>query len=62
MLRSNRDMCSNWNALVAAAETIDNRPTEKGLETQIFFWQFPIPECVTIMWSINGAIMPSVSY
>ena len=26
-------MFSNWNALVAAAETIDNRPMEKGLET-----------------------------
>ena len=22
-----------------------------------FFWQFPILECVTIRWSINGAVM-----
>ena len=35
-LRSNRDVCSNWNALVAAAETVDNRPMEKGLETCTF--------------------------
>ena len=62
MLRSNRDVCCNWNALVAAAETIDNRPMEKGLETQIFLGQFPILERITIMWTINGAIMPSVSY
>ena len=31
-----------------AGISIDNRPTEKGLETRNFFLQFPIPVRVTV--------------
>ena len=42
MRRSNRGVCFNWNALVAAAETTNN--ISLGMKTALFTVLFPLVE------------------